>query len=552
MIRQPDAPHPAADATPIRTKRTSKSRSKGQSRRLPIPPPMMTEHPTNSSITDKPTQTTKPTLVATPSARPKQPTSTAPAANAQAASDVHPMNEERLDEHTGTIAALVRLAEAKGASDIHIRVGEFTRFRIRGELKIQVSLPIVTPKIFKHFLKEMLNPELIAQFKRDKALDTAIVYPGFLRCRINCFDSLMGGAIVMRLVPLDVPTIDDLGLPQVFKQLVSRPQGLILVTGPTGSGRSTSIAAMISYLNEVANRHIVTIEDPIEYVHTSMNCLISQREVGLHTRHCDALRAALQEDPDVIVLGELHDRASIDTAIKAVQAGRLVLGTVNSQSPIEAVNRLLNSYHPDEQPAMRMQIIESLGAVITQQLVPTNDGPRTAVHEILINTPAMTDCLLLNDEAKALQLMELDVNEGMQVMNQRLSDLVMIERIRLDDAMKASPDAANLLHRVSIEKPEPRPALVDKSPVVRSKIDRTRERPLANLSWGIAIIFGFFGIWGGWWAKTIQIKQFNNGLSQLSDMDKVWEMNSDRLLQCQQQGDAQCEIKLKPIASGTR
>jgi twitching motility protein PilT len=355
-----------------------------------------------------------------------------------------------------TIEDLVKLAHAKSASDIHIRVGEPTRFRIRGQMLKQSEQPVVSEALFNRFLKEILNEEQVKRFKHDQELDTAIYYPGFIRCRVNCFDSLTGGAMVLRLIPLDVPTVDGLGLPQVLKHLMGRPQGLILVTGPTGSGKSTSIAAMIRHLNEVESRHIVTIEDPIEYVHTSINCLVSQREVGLHTQEFQhALRAVLREDPDVILIGEMRDRLSVDTALKAAQTGHLVLGTLHTKSAIGTLNRLLNIYNPDEQGSMRVQITESLISVISQQLLPTTDGRRTAVHEILINTPAMSDYLLKGEETEAFQLMETDTNEGMQVMNQALCDLVLLGRISPDDAVKASPDAGDLRRRVRNEGYDP-------------------------------------------------------------------------------------------------
>jgi twitching motility protein PilT len=351
-----------------------------------------------------------------------------------------------------TIEGMVRAAHDKGASDVHIRVGEATRFRVRGQMMKQENLPVVTPALFQKFLEEMLAPHQIKKFEAEQELDTAIFYPGFLRCRVNCFESLMGGAIVLRLIPLDVPTIDGLGLPQVLKHLMSKPQGLILVTGPTGSGKSTSIAAMIRHLNEVEHRHIVTIEDPIEYVHTSINCLISQREVGLHTQEFqNALRAVLREDPDVILIGEMRDRYSVETALKASQTGHLVLGTLHTKSAIGTINRLLNIYNPDEQVSMRTQITESLISIVSQQLLPTTDGRRTAVHEILINTPAMGDYLVKGQETDAFQLMETDTNEGMQVMNQALCELVLLGRISPDDAVKSSPDAGDLRRRVRNE-----------------------------------------------------------------------------------------------------
>jgi twitching motility protein PilT len=351
-----------------------------------------------------------------------------------------------------TIEAMVRDAHAKSASDIHIRVGDAPRYRIQGQMSRQGNQPVVTASQFKAFMQEMLTPDQLRRFEKEQELDTAIFYPGFMRCRVNCFESLTGGAIVLRLISLDVPTIDGLGLPTVLKHLVARPQGLILVTGPTGSGKSTSIAAMIRHLNETDTRHIVTIEDPIEYVHTSINCLVSQREVGLHTQEFQhALRAVLREDPDVILIGEMRDRITVETALKASQTGHLVLGTLHTKSAIGTLNRLLNIYNPDEQSSMRVQIMESLISVVSQQLLPTTDGRRTAVHEILINTPAMSDYLLKGEETDAFHLMETDTNEGMQVMNQALCELVLLGRISPDDAVKSSPDAGDLRRRVRNE-----------------------------------------------------------------------------------------------------
>lgn len=355
-----------------------------------------------------------------------------------------------------TIEQMVRDAFARQASDIHIRVGEPPRFRIQGQMVVVREHGKTTPQLFEQYLAEVLTDHQRQLFEQDKELDTAIFYPGLVRCRVNCFDSLTGGAIVLRLISLEVPSIDGLGLPQVLKYLSTYSQGLILVTGPTGSGKSTTLAAMIRQMNEMSNRHIVTIEDPIEYVHTSQKCLVSQREVGLHTLEFQsALRAVLREDPDIILIGEMRDRITVDTALKAAQTGHLVLGTLHTRNAINALNRLLNIYNPDEQPAMRVQITESLIAIIAQLLIPTTDGRRTAAHEILINTPAMADYLLKGNDSEAFQLMETGANEGMQVMNQVLCDLVLLGKISPDEAVKASPDPGDLRRRVRNEGYDP-------------------------------------------------------------------------------------------------
>jgi twitching motility protein PilT len=357
---------------------------------------------------------------------------------------------------TNTIEQMVRDAHTKGASDIHLRVEEVVRFRIRGAMTTQPDYGVVTADQFDRYMAEILNPNQRKIFGETMELDTAIYYPGFLRCRVNCFESLTGGALVLRLIPLDVPTIDGLALPQVLKNFIAQPQGLILVTGPTGSGKSTSIAAMIRHLNDTDTRHIVTIEDPIEYVHQSNLCLVSQREVGLHTKEfSQALRAVLREDPDVILIGEMRDRISVDTALKAAQTGHLVLGTLHTKDAIGTLNRLLNIFNPDEQSSMRVQILESLISVVSQQLLPTTDGGRTAAHEIMVNTPAISDYLLKGEDTEAFRMMETDTNEGMQVMNQALCELVLLGRISPDDAVRSSPDAGDLRRRVRNEGYDP-------------------------------------------------------------------------------------------------
>ena len=348
-----------------------------------------------------------------------------------------------------SIKQMVKDAYNQKASDIHIRAGSVPRFRVRGQMVQADSHPATTPEIFNQYLAEILTPEQRRNFLHNKELDTAIFYPGFVRCRINCFETLNGGAMVLRLISLDIPSIDVLGLPAVFKDLVTRHQGLILVTGPTGSGKSTTMAAMIRHLNETENKHIITIEDPIEFVHPSQKCLVSQREVGLHTHDFhSSLRAALREDPDVILVGEMRDRTTIETALQAAQTGHLVMGTLHTRNAIGAINRLLGLYSAEEQEVMRLQITESLVAVIAQLLLPTTDRRRTAVHDILINTPAMQDYLLKGQDDEAFRLMESDTLEGMQVMNQALYRELLEGRITLEEALQASHDPADLDRRI--------------------------------------------------------------------------------------------------------
>ena len=393
-------------------------RPEAQARRTPPPPPP---------------------LAATP-APPPAPAPSAPPPAQQRSSVETPVS---------TIEQMVRDAHSASASDIHIRVGQVPRFRIRGVMQVATTHPKVTPEIFENYLAEILTPEQRKQFATTKELDSAIFYPGFVRCRLNCFDSLSGGAMVLRLISLEIPTIDSLRLPEVLKNIILRSQGLILVTGPTGSGKSTTVAAMIDHLNQMEQKHVVTIEDPIEFIHPSKKCLVSQREVGLHTHEFQqALRAVLREDPDVILIGEMRDRVTINTALQAAQTGHLVLGTLHTRSAINAINRLLNLYPPEEQQAMRIQICDSLVAVIAQLLLPTVDNRRVAVHDILVNTPAMHDYLMKGADDEAFRLMEHDTYEGMQIINQGLYKLVLEGRVTIEEAAKTSPEASDLDRRL--------------------------------------------------------------------------------------------------------
>ncbi|MBP0008585.1 MULTISPECIES: PilT/PilU family type 4a pilus ATPase [unclassified Roseofilum] len=343
------------------------------------------------------------------------------------------------------IKKIVKHAHANKASDVHIRVGQVTRFRVRGKMMKLKEQNVVTPELFEQYLADILTPEQRQQFAQNKELDTAIFYEGLVRCRVNCFDSLTGGAMVLRLISLEIPTIEQLGLPEVLQNIICSQQGLILVTGPTGSGKSTTLAAMIDFLNKSEHKHIVTIEDPIEYVHPSHKCLLSQREVGLHTHDFhQALRSVLREDPDVILIGEMRDRVTVNTALQAAQTGHLVLGTLHTRNAINAINRLLNLYNAEEQPSVRIQVADCLVGVVAQLLLPTTDGRRTAAHEILVNTPAMQDYLLKGAEEEAFQLMQTGEMEGMCVMNQSLYKLILDGRITIEEAQKISADAGEL------------------------------------------------------------------------------------------------------------
>jgi twitching motility protein PilT len=338
-----------------------------------------------------------------------------------------------------TMEQLVREAYEKNFSDIHLGVGEVPRFRDRGRLDPS-GHPVTDLATFDAWLEEILEPDQIEGFRTSLEFDGAKQYEGMARVRINIFDSLRGPGMVLRLIPLKILTLEQLGLPPVFQDLCHYHKGLILVTGPTGSGKSTTMAAMIDYINSEMSKHIVSIEDPIEFVHQSRKAMIRQREVGIHTHKFDnALKASLREDPDIILIGEMRDRETVNTALKAAQTGHLVFGTLHTNSAVKTIERILNLYNPEEQGPMRMQVAESLVGVIAQSLVRTTDGKRAAIHEIMINTDAIKDFILRGEVEEIEAMIPQCTYDGMCTMNQCLYELYETGRIDEETALENSP-----------------------------------------------------------------------------------------------------------------
>jgi twitching motility protein PilT len=339
-----------------------------------------------------------------------------------------------------SIEALIKEAFAKGYSDVHLGVSEIPRFRNRGEIET-TNYPETDRHTFQCWLQELLTDAEIRQFEKNLDFDGATQYD-FARVRINIFDALNGPAMVMRLIPLKIMTLEQLRLPQIFKTVCHHHKGLILVTGPTGSGKSTTMAAMVDYMNQEMPRHIITIEDPIEFIHKSQRALIKHREVGTNTLKFDtALKAALREDPDVILIGEMRDRETVNTALKAAQTGHLVMGTLHTNSAVKTIERILGLYDADEQPAMRVALAESLVGVIAQGLCRTTDGKRAAFHDILINTETVKDYVRDGKYDEINELMLDGEFDGMITMNKSLFNLYQEGRITEEVAMELSPTA---------------------------------------------------------------------------------------------------------------
>ena len=337
-----------------------------------------------------------------------------------------------------TIGELVAKAFDAGYSDVHVGVGETPRFRNRGEIET-TDYPETDLATFMAWLHEVLSEEEIRKFRENLDFDGATQYE-FARVRINLFDSLYGYGMVMRLIPMQIATLEELRLPAVFRDVCHQHKGLILVTGPTGSGKSTTMAAMVDYMNKEMPRHIITIEDPIEFIHKSRRALIKHREVGSNTLFFDtALKAALREDPDVILVGEMRDRETVNTALKAAQTGHLVIGTLHTNSAIKTIERILNLFKPEEQAVMRVSIAESLVGIISQGLCRTTDGKRAAYHDILINTETVKDYIRDGKYDDIAPLMTDGEFDGMLTMNKSLFALYQEGRITEETALELSP-----------------------------------------------------------------------------------------------------------------
>jgi twitching motility protein PilT len=346
-----------------------------------------------------------------------------------------------------TLESIVRVAHERNYSDVHVGVGEEPRFRDRGDMT-RTGWPVTDSIRFRDWMREMLTPAEIDTFLREKEYDGSFDF-GYVRVRINLLETLRGPAMVLRLIPQKIATLEDLALPKVLAELVQRPKGMLLVTGPTGSGKSTTLAALIDYINRTMKRHILTIEDPIEFVHQSQQSLIRQREVNHHTKlFANALRAALREDPDVILIGEIRDQETLTTAIEASQTGHLVFGTLHTNSAVRTVERVLGMYRPEEQEQIRRAVSESLLAVVSQGLIRTTDGKRCGYHDLFINTDACRDYILQAQLDEIEQIMERSSFDGMQTSNNALANLVEAGRVSVEDAMAQSLRPSELAQRL--------------------------------------------------------------------------------------------------------
>lgn len=322
------------------------------------------------------------------------------------------------------IMELLTFATKQSASDVHISSGEPPMIRIHGDMRKVDMSPLDREDVHK-LLYDILNDQQRKAYEEHYELDFAIAIKGIGRFRVNAFMQNRGESIVFRTIPEKIPLLEQLNMPAIVTELTKKEKGLILVTGPTGSGKSTTLAAMLDLINREYKCHILTIEDPIEFVHQSKNSLINQRELGSNTHSfSNALRSALREDPDVILVGEMRDLETISLALTAAETGHLVLATLHTSSAPKTIDRIIDVFPAEQQQQIRTMLSESLQAVITQQLIKRKDGTgRIAALEIMIGTPAVRNLIRENKIAQIPSALQTGRQHGMQTMDQALIDL---------------------------------------------------------------------------------------------------------------------------------
>ena len=334
------------------------------------------------------------------------------------------------------IAQLLTFGVKQGASDLHLSSGVEPMIRVDGDVK-RINLPPLQHKDVHEMVYDIMNDRQRKAFDEFLETDFSFEISGLARFRVNAFNHARGAGAVFRTIPSEILTLEGLGCPPIFKELADTPRGLILVTGPTGSGKSTTLAAMVNHKNETEYGHILTIEDPIEFVHPSKKCLINQREVHRDTLgFSEALRSALREDPDTILVGEMRDLETIRLALTAAETGHLVFGTLHTSSAAKTIDRIVDVFPSAEKEMVRAMLSEGLRAVISQTLLKKRGGGRIAAHEIMVATPAIRNLIRENKIAQMYSSIQTGQREGMQTLEQCLRDLVRRGMIDPNDARR--------------------------------------------------------------------------------------------------------------------
>ena len=345
---------------------------------------------------------------------------------------------------------LLATAKANNASDLHITVGVKPKCRISGTLYEMQDFELLTPDKTQELVESLFKPKQQATMNEKGEVDFAYAHPNLGRFRVNAFKQRGSYAAVLRIVGSKIPTPESLGVPEAVIELTKKKRGLVLVTGPTGSGKSTTLASLIDVINKNRNEHIITLEDPIEYLHKHNHAIVNQREIGLDTdSYADALRAALREDPDIILVGEMRDFDTISTAITAAETGHLVFSTLHTIGAAPTIERIVDVFPAHQQNQIRGQLASVLEAVISQQLLPTVDGKgRVAAFEVMLGTPAIKN-LIREDKAHQIpSIMQTSKKIGMQTMDDSLFNLYLKHRIDGANAVEYAQDTASMQQKL--------------------------------------------------------------------------------------------------------
>jgi twitching motility protein PilT len=337
------------------------------------------------------------------------------------------------------------------ASDLHITAGQHPMIRVRGRLVPMDNYPRLDPTDTREVVYSILNNAQRQRLETDSQIDLAYSVPGHARFRVNAYFQRSALSAALRLIPATIKSVDELGLPAIAHELCTKPRGLVLVTGPTGSGKSTSLAAMIDEINATREEHILTIEDPIEFLHRHKKCMVNQRELGTDAHSFGAaLKAALRQDPDVILVGEMRDLETISTALTAAETGHLVFGTLHTQSAPSTIDRIIDVFPPEQQSQVRVQLSIALQGVLTQTLLPTADGVgRVVAVESMIPTPAVRNLIREGKTHQILSTMQTSSSSGMQTMDAALAGLVrsgQISRATAEHASSTPDDLGRLMN----------------------------------------------------------------------------------------------------------